>query len=237
MASRKMNFIVKTKRITILVFTTLLFLSCKTNKDIIIENVLGDKTKWVVEQQPGGIVNFQNNTMEIIDNNGCTVWFNNQLNGNINIEYDVTVIDNNGPHDRVSDNNCFWMASDPNSPNDFFKNTSKRAGKFSNYNTLKLYYVGYGGHNNTKTRFRKYDGNFDRPLLPEHDLSDKKFLITANKKTHIQIIVYKNIITFSRDGETVFTINDKNPYKKGYFGFRTVNNHMIIENFKVKGSK
>ena len=222
---------------TILVIIVILCHSCKTNKSVILNNVLGDKSNWVIEQQPGGIVNFKNNKIEIIDNNGCTVWFKNQLDGNIKIEYDVTIIDAGGSHDRVSDNNCFWMATDPNSPDNFFKNSLKREGKFSNYNTLKLYYVGYGGHNNTKTRFRKYDGNFERPLLPEHDLSDKKFLITANKKTHIQIIVYKNIITFSRDGETVFKINDPEPYQKGYFGFRTVNNHMIIESFKVKGLK
>ena len=138
-----------------------------------------------------------------------------------------------GLYDRVSDNNCFWMATDPTSPEDFFKNANQRTGKFYDYNTLHLYYVGNGGHNNTKTRFRRYDGNFERPLLPEHDLSDEKFLITANKKMHIEIIVKDSTTSYSRDGEVIFQINDPNPYTKGYFGFRTVNNHMIIENFKV----
>jgi len=93
--------------------------------------------------------------------------------------------------------------------------------------------VGYGGHHNSKTRFRRYNGNIERPLLPEHDLSDKKFMITANKKMHIEIVVKENYTSYSRDGEIIFEINDAYPYTNGYFGFRTVNNHMLIENFKV----
>jgi hypothetical protein len=222
------------KKLAILIVCIVACNSCKTHNTIIVDNVLEDKTNWVIEQQPGGIVNFGNNKIEIIDAKGCTVWYKNPLEGNIKIAYDVTVIDAGGPFDRVSDVNCFWMAKDPENPDDFFKNSSKRAGKFSNYNTLKLYYVGYGGHDNTKTRFRRYDGNFERPLFPAHDLSDKKFLITANKKMHVEIIVNNNVTSYSRNGEVVFKINDPKPYNEGYFGFRTVNNHMLIENFIVK---
>jgi len=206
--------------------------SCKS-KEYIINNVLKDKNQWVIEQQPGGTVNFQDQKIEIIDSNGCTIWLNKKIEGNIKIQYQVTLIENGGPHDRVSDNNCFWMATDPNSPEDFFKNSANRTGKFYDYNTLNLYYVGYGGHNNTKTRFRRYDGNFDRPLLPEHDLSENRFLITPNKTIQVEIVVKNNITSYSRDGEIVFEFYDPEPYKSGYFGFRTVNSHMIIEKFKV----
>lgn len=218
-------------------FLTLVFSSCNANKHVIFNDVLGDKTKWVVEQQPEGNVIFGQNKIEIIDANGCTIWFKNKLKGNIKIEYDVIVIDSGGIYDRVSDNNCFCMAQDPKNPDSFFENSTLRQGKFSNYNSLKLYYVGYGGHGNTKTRFRKYDGNFERPLLPEHDLSDKKFLIVPNKKMHIEIINNKDLITYRCNSDLVFKINDPKPYTEGYFGFRTVNNHMIIENFKVIGLK
>ena len=33
-----------------------------------------------------------------------------------------------------------------------------RNGEFKNYNTLDLYYVGYGGNDNGTTRFREYHG-------------------------------------------------------------------------------
>ena len=31
----------------------------------------------------------------------------------------------------------------------------------------------------------------------------------------------------------MINFEDKNPYTSGYFGFRTVNNHLTIDNFRV----
>lgn len=218
-----------------IIFFSLLvhFNSCKTNEQVIYKDVLSNTSNWIIEQQPKGTVTVANGKMEIIDAKGCTVWFKNKLEGNIKIEYDITNIDNNGTYDRVSDMNCFWMANDPRNPENFFKESEHRAGHFPNYHHLKLYYVGYGGHNHSKTRFRRYDGNIDRPLLPEHDLTDKKFMIVANKKMHIEILVKDNYTSYKRDGDIIFEINDENPYTSGYFGFRTVENHMKIENLQI----
>lgn len=206
--------------------------ACKS-EDIIYEGSIIAEENWIVEQQPDGKVEFTNNAIEITDVKGCTLWLKHKLSGAIKIEYDVTLIDEGGKYDRVSDLNCFWMSNDPKNKNDFFKNSKERAGKFTNYHELTQYYVGYGGHNNSKTRFRRYDGNIDRPLLTEHDLSDPKFLITANKKMHITLMANGNDVKYLRDEEVVFELNDSAPYTSGYFGFRTVNNHMIIKNFKV----
>ena len=204
-----------------------------TSEKVIYKDVLNSSENWVVEQQPKGLATFENNKLEIIDAKGCSIWFKNKLEGNIKIEYDVTIIDEGGKYDRVSDMNCLWMANDPKNPNDFFKASKERAGHFPNYHHFTAYYVGYGGHHNTKTRFRRYNGNVDRPLLTEHDLSDKKYMITANKKMRIEIVVKDNFTSYSRDGEIIYKVTDNNLYKSGYFGFRTVNNHMLIENFKV----
>lgn len=225
----KLNFYFKT-----LFFSFLpCFCSCEAQEHVVYKNVLNNNTNWIIEQQANGKVNIAKGKMEIIDAKGCTVWFKHKLEANLKIEYDIIIIDNNGRYDRVSDMNCFWMANDPNNPNDFFKESRQRAGLFPNYHHLKLYYVGYGGHDNSKTRFRRYDGNVDRPLLLEHDLSDKKYMIVANKKMHIEILIKDKYTSFKRDGEVVFEMNDANPYTSGYFGFRTVENHMAIENFKV----
>lgn len=188
---------------------------------------------WVIEQQLGGKVTFNNNVMEITDAKGCTIWFKYKINAPVKIEYEAIVIDEKGPFDRVSDLNCFWMANDPKNPDDFFKESKNRQGLFLNYHELTQYYVGYGGHNNTKSRFRRYDGNFERPLLPEHDLSDKKFMIVPNKKLHITLIVNKNLVQYRRDGKIIFELKDEKPYSSGYFGLRTVENHMKIENLKI----
>lgn len=207
--------------------------SCKNDGQIIYDNTFITEENWIVEQQPGGKIEFENNVLEITDAKGCTVWFKHKLEGPITIEYDATVIDENGEFDRVSDLNCFWMANDPKSPDDFFKNSKERQGKFTNYHELTQYYVGYGGHNNSKTRFRRYDGNLERPLLPEHDLNDKKFMIVPNTKIHISLKVHNNKVTYSRNNEIIFELDDQNPYLSGYFGIRTVNNHMKIENLKI----
>lgn len=71
-------------------------------------------------------LNFNNKVMEIKDAKDCTVWFKHKLKAPIQIEYDVIVIDKKGQFDRVSDLNCFWMANDPKSPTDFFKESKNR---------------------------------------------------------------------------------------------------------------
>lgn len=237
-ASLRLNLkmMLKTKfKNSILISTLMLFCFACQNKSskLLYSDAFNSIDNWVVEQQPSGTTMIKDDVLEIVDAKGCTVWFKNKLSGRIKIAYDATIIANGGPQDRVSDMNCFWMATDPNSLNDFFKNSKFRAGRFSNYHNLKLYYVGYGGHDNSKTRFRRYNGTKDRPLLPEHDLTNEKFLITANKMMHIEIVVDGNYTSYSRDGQIVFEINDLAPYTEGYFGFRTVNNHMKIENFSV----
>ena len=58
-------------------------------------------------------------------------------------------------------------------------------------------------------------------------------LISANKVIKIKIIAYNGIIQYFRDGECFIDFYDSNPYTSGYFGFRTVNNHMTIDNFQV----
>ncbi len=217
------------------VILTVIAFSFNKNDVIILfddNNIVADE--WIIEQQKGGEVIFENKTIEIIDAKGCTIWFKHKLNAPIKIGYSATVIDKGGKRDRVSDLNCFWMANDPEHPNNFFKNSHRRAGAFLNYNYLNLYYVGYGGHNNTKTRFRRYDGNQDRPLLPEHDLDAKEFMINANEKIKIELIVNGTVVKYKRNGEVIFEIDDKEVYDSGYFGIRTVNNHMIISDFKVE---
>ncbi|CAH8281441.1 hypothetical protein EV196_104291 [Mariniflexile fucanivorans] len=197
------------------------------------ENFDNGLDNWVVEQMPKGTVEVKNSKLEIDDVSGCTVWLNKKFEGPIMIEYDVFMIKNGGPNDRVSDLNCFWMATDPENPNNLFANSEKRGGKFSNYDSLKLYYMGVGGNDNGTTRFRRYVGNGERPLLPQHDLKDSKYMLEPNKTYHIKIIANDGIIQYFRDDVLLAELEDANPYTSGYFGFRTVNNHMTADNFKV----
>ncbi|NHE57820.1 DUF6250 domain-containing protein [Cyclobacterium plantarum] len=200
---------------------------------LVYSEAFNDLSHWIAEQQPGGKVVLNRGGMEIEDKAGCTVWFDQQLHQPVMIEFTATVIDEGGPQDRVSDLNCFWLATDPWHM-DFFGDTiPRRAGKFSQYDSLKLYYVGLGGHNNTKTRFRRYTGNGQKPLLPAHDLSDEAYLIVPNLPNRIRIIVYNGTVQYWRNEQLIFNVYDASPYDSGYFAVRTVNNHLIIDEFNV----
>ena len=196
------------------------------------DNFDGDLSQWVVEQAEGGVTKISDGSLDINDAKGCTVWFKHELKGAIMIKYDAVMVKEDGKFDRVSDLNCFWMAKDPEHPNDIFAN-KKRGGLFKNYHYLRLYYVGYGANKNTTTRYRRYPGGGERPNLPEHDLRDEKFLHTPNKVIKVKIIADGDRVQYWRDGEIVFDINDKEPFTEGWFGFRTVRNHLKIDNFKV----
>lgn len=192
-----------------------------------------DLSDWVVEQQPGGTTGIRDGQLEISDSRGCTIWFRHELEAPVLIQYEPTILSGTGPNDDVRDLNCFWMARDPESPGDLFAGSAERGGDFNKYNPLRLYYVGYGGNHNKTTRFRRYTGTGEKPLLPEHDLRDPEYMITPDRTMQIQIIVYGNRTLYLRNGEVVFDFTDEDPYTDGWFGFRTVSNHMTLDNFRV----
>ena len=191
-----------------------------------------DLSQWVVEQSKG-TTRLVNGRLDIDDGGGCTLWFKQKLSAPVLIEYEATPIKAGGRHDRVSDLNCFWMAIDPRHPENIFAETDSRTGDFSKYHPFRLYYVGYGGNNNSTTRFRRYPGDGSRPLLPEHDLKDEKFLLKPNKTLKIQIVSDGSRQQYIRDGEVIFDFTDDKPFVEGWFGFRTVSNHLKIDNFRV----
>jgi hypothetical protein len=188
--------------------------------------------QWSTELERGGTVSMRQNQLDIDVPAGCSVWFKPRLSGPVMIEYEATIISAGGPNDRVSDLNCFWMARDTRNLDDIF--ATKRSGKFSDYDRLLTYYVGQGGNSNTTTRFRRYIGEQDnRPLLPEHDLRDKKDLLTPNVTQKIQLIAGSPIVQYYREGQCLFNFNDSNPYTSGWFAIRTTKNHMTVKHFRV----
>jgi hypothetical protein len=182
---------------------------------------------------PGGKVTTRDNALIIEDAAGCTVWFNQELKVPVEISYDVTAVSRGGPHDRVSDVNCFWMASDPGTATG---RPAPRSGRFSEYDSLRTYYVGMGGHNNTATRFRRYAGDGAKPLLPEHDLSDPRFLLEPNRTYRIRLVARKGVAEYWRDGEKIFAFTDPAPLTRGWFAIRTVRSHLEIRNLQIRPS-
>lgn len=185
---------------------------------------------WVVEQQPGGVVRVEDGVLVIEDAKGCTVWYKHELRAPVKISYSVTV--SSGV--RVSDMNCFWMASDPDHPSDLFSEGHGRDGTFATYDDLKLYYVGYGGNHNSTTRFRRYKGRGEKPLLSGHDLSDKEHLIQQDHAYRVDLVADGETARYYLDGKLIFEYADPEPLMRGWFGFRTVWSRLEISNFRIE---
>jgi hypothetical protein len=93
--------------------------------------------------------------------------------------------------------------------------------------------VGYGGNSNTTTRFRRYSGNGERPLLPEHDLKTPATLLRGNVKYRLMLVAAGGRAQFFRDGERIFDFADSQPLARGWFGCRTVDSRFEIRRFRV----
>lgn len=87
---------------------------------------------WKVESEsPDYKVTFQGDTAEIVSPKGLTLWRKEKMSGKVTIEYDAcVVVESDG--DRLSDLNCFWMASDPQYPDNLWKREKWRSGIFLN---------------------------------------------------------------------------------------------------------
>ena len=166
------------------------------------------------------------------------LWYKERLTGNYEITYRVQVVVENGSYDRLSDLNCFWGADDPRHPYDFFARSAWRNGEFKNYNTLDLYYVGYGGNDNGTTRFREYHGEYYgvddakiKPILKEY--TDAAHLLKPNHWYEVKIRVENGATTYAMDGEELFSLPVADGKGDGYFALRLWQNHVRFADFQV----
>lgn len=153
--------------------------------------------QWKIEDESHALQIIEHaDTLELIVPGGLTLWSSQRLTGDYEISYHICMVMKGGGHDRLSDLNCFWAANDPKHPDDLFARSQWRNGVFKNYNTLNLFYVGYGGNDNSTTRFRRYRGEYYgiaddkvKPLLKEY--TDAPHLLVPNKWYEIRIRVEK----------------------------------------------
>ncbi|MCD8292897.1 MAG: DUF6250 domain-containing protein, partial [Prevotellaceae bacterium] len=198
-------------------------------------------TYWKVESEsPDYKVNFiEGDTAEIVAPKGLTLWRQEKMAGRVTIEYDACIMKETDA-DRLSDLNCFWMATDPQSPDDIMQRADRRGGVFVNCYSLQLYYLGYGGNSNTTTRFRRYDGNeagitdeAARPAILK-EYTDEAHLLQPNRWYHIKITNENHHISYYIDGERLVDFRDAEPYTEGWFGFRTTQSRARIANFSYE---
>lgn len=194
---------------------------------------------WRVESEsPDYQVAFFGDTCEMVAPKGLTLWRKEKMKKGMTVEYDACVMDEGKAGDRLSDLNCFWLASDPKAK-DLWSRAAWRSGIFTRCYTLQMYYLGYGGNHNSTTRFRRYDGDeagvedaTKRPAILQ-EYTDAGHLLKANHWYHIKIESTTTGRTrFYMDGECIVDYQDPQPLEGGWFGFRTTLSRTRITNFK-----
>ena len=186
---------------------------------------------WTVESERPARVAATGGILDIDTPAGLTLWRRSELQGPILIEYEAEAVSEGGPNDRVSDLNCFWMATDPGSA---AGPVGRRTGAFTDYNSLRTYYVGLGGNGNTTTRFRRYVASTtERPLLSENDRSAAARSAASEPVSAVRIVADGSLIQYFRDDRKVFEYTDAQPYTHGWFGIRTTQSHLRIRHFRV----
>jgi hypothetical protein len=196
---------------------------------------------WVTEAEQPPRISFlpKDSCLDIVAPKGLTLWYKQPFEGDVTFRYEVCAVAAGDSLDRCSDLNCFWMATDPQRPDNIFARADFRGGVFAKTYSMSLYYMGFGGNSNTTTRFRKYDGNYENfsvfrkrpPILKEY--TDSAHLIKPNHWYSVEIIARKGVVEYWLDDRQLVNLKDVNPLTRGWFGFRTTQNHLRIRNFSV----
>ena len=195
-------------------------------------DVMNDFRHWEVEAEQPARTSLRHGVLDIDSPAGITVWLKHELAGPVRIDFDATAVSAGGPNDQVSDLNVFWMARNSDG---MPVGHGKRQGRFAEYDDLLTYYVGLGGNRNTTSRFRRYVGEAgNRPLLPQHDLTDSSALLVPNRRQHVTLIANGRHIEYRRDGAALFVYEDDAPYTRGSFALRTTFSHLRIENVRIR---
>ena len=193
---------------------------------------------WQIESEsPDYRLSFMGDTCEVVSPKGLTLWRKEKMTMETTVEYDVCVMNEGKEGDRLSDMNCFWLASDPDA-RDIWARMKWRNGVFTRCYTLQMYYLGYGGNTNTTTRFRRYEGNeqgvtdeSSRPVILQ-EFRDAAHLLKANHWYHWKIVSSMGHTRFFVDDELLVDYHDPMPLADGWFGFRTTWSRIRIANFQ-----
>ena len=202
--------------------------------------LFGQSADWLIEaESPQTRVLQRGDTLDITSPKGLSLWWRQPLTAPCVIEYRACVVMNGGSCDRLSDLNCFWMATHPVDISPLHGITS-RGGRFPESYRLQCYYLGYGGNYNSTTRFRRYTGDslavtdsaHRPPVFKEY--TDSTHHLRPNTWYAVRIEVHA-------DGRTRYFMNeellvdylDPAPLLHGWFAFRTTWSHICLTGFRA----
>lgn len=176
---------------------------------------------WVVQiQERAGFaaayVEVRNHSLEcFLPGRGCTVWYKRKFPTRIAITYDVLCPT---PDPAVKglqprDINNFWLAFDPEDPEQGIFDSQRYTGMFGSYDKMHGYYASTGGGGavaNLTTRMRRYPREANGEPVEHIALNDKDgkpgYLITPDKLTRVQLVAYDDVVQYIVDGKMVYEI-------------------------------
>lgn len=188
--------------------------------------------QWEIETENTDThIMFCDTSIDVRTSAGLTLWRRQPMSVPFTLEYEAMVVQCDST-DRLSDLNCFWLATDPAvSDGSVLTRLRERNGVFGNAASLRLYYLGYGGNWNTTTRFRRYDGHPGPPLLREY--TDPSHLLRPNQWYRIRIEATASRTRYYINEELLIDYADPEPLLRGWFGFRTTWSHCILRGFRL----
>lgn len=213
---------------------------------------------WIVQAQgrdSADSVNITNNQLNAdLPGQSATIWYRHKLQGPITIVYNVRAprIANGGPRYMERDFNCFWHASDPDTPDRVITDSQRYDGRFNSYHRMRGYYASTGGGANSTTRFRRYPrrGHGEHLFLNDKD-GKPRHMIEPDRTYTVQLVAYDDLIQYIVDGQVVYEIRENDivttssnnkvmytrdrfpPYTEGWFAFRLTSSRHIYSNFRV----
>lgn len=223
---------------------------------VLVQQVSAQSTHWRIEAESAQTRVLQRgDTLDITSPQGLSLWWDEPIEAPCTIEYKACVVVEGGPCDRLSDLNCFWMASEgvgeaPQrsegaiqaavSP---LRGIVQRGGRFSESYRLQCYYVGFGGNHNTTTRLRRYEADTLGITDPQHrpaiirEYTDAAHLLRPNHWYAVRLEVKLESsgarVSYTIDGERLFDYLDPHPILRGWFAFRTTWSHTRLTAFRV----
>jgi len=209
-------------------------------------HAFAQSTPWRIEAESAETrVLLRNDTLDITAPKGLSLWWSQPLTAPCTISYRACVVMEGGPCDRLSDLNCFWMASLPSNPPlaPWRGDGGEASGRFVDSYRMQCYYLGYGGNYNTTTRFRRYDGDTlaitdpsRRPAILK-EYTDSTHLLRPNHWYAVRIEMTANGRTrYFIDDELLVDYQDPSPLLHGWFAFRSTWSHTRLTAFRIEES-